>query len=97
MLVREKFLLQQLQRNVFVYLFITTIFALVGENINHIFLLLYVNLNKILNTKTIKLLMILKKGIEDEFLVSDEKKGMYAVFAFHLQTCNIENQHCCEP
>ena len=38
--------------------FMTTIFAFFGENVSHLLLMLDEKLNKFLNTKTIKLLMI---------------------------------------
>ena len=40
---------------------------------------------------------ILRIVIEYKFPNSFEKNCLYGVFAFDLDTCNVENQHHCEP
>ena len=40
---------------------------------------------------------ILKQVIEYKLPISYEKNCMFALFAFDLETCNVENQLYCEP
>ena len=40
--------------------------------------------------------IILKQVEEYKFPIPNDKNCMHAVFAFDLQTCNVENQFYCE-